>query len=196
MLALHSSLASFAPVPVFEPALRILEERAGDVAARERLLDDSFGAERFLKTCERLREGRLPAHGLALVAKDGGALVGTVRLWNVDAGGVAALMLGPLAVEESHRGLGLGGALMREALARATALGHRAVILVGDAPYYARFEFDAALTERLAMPGPVLRGRFLAKELVAGALAGADGMVRPKGRRAAGRLPFGLAQAA
>jgi hypothetical protein len=48
---------------------------------------------------ERLREGRLPADGLSLVAIDHGRLVGTVRLWNVCAGpGRPALLLGPLAV--------------------------------------------------------------------------------------------------
>ncbi len=36
--------------------------------------------------------------------------VGTVRLWHVDAGGRAALMLGPLAVDPMLRDLGIGGA--------------------------------------------------------------------------------------
>ncbi len=44
---------------------------------------------------------------------------------------------------------------MREALWRAAMLGHKAVLLVGDAPYYARFGFEAALTAGLdfARPG-------------------------------------------
>ena len=59
-------------------------------------------------------------------------------------------------------------------------LGHKAVLLVGDAPYYARFGFEAALTTGLALPGPVDRARFLAFEIVdPGALDGAEGMVRP-----------------
>src|SRR5262249_35836778 len=39
----------------------IREERIADVAAREALLDEAYGAARFAKTSERLREGRLPA---------------------------------------------------------------------------------------------------------------------------------------
>ena len=45
-----------------------------------------------------------------------GRLVGTVRLWHVSAGGVPALMLGPLAVDDSCRRLGVGAALMARAL--------------------------------------------------------------------------------
>jgi len=40
------------------------------------------------------RDGRAPAEGLALSAVREGRLVGTVRLWHVSAGGVAALVLG------------------------------------------------------------------------------------------------------
>ena len=39
----------------------IREEKMADVSAREALLDEVFGIERFEKTCERLRAGRLPA---------------------------------------------------------------------------------------------------------------------------------------
>jgi predicted N-acetyltransferase YhbS len=74
----------------------------------------------------------LPADGLSLVARDGGRLVGTVRLWNIDAGGAPALLLGPLGVDEEHRKLGVGAALMRLAVARAEAHGARAIVLVGD----------------------------------------------------------------
>ncbi|MCC2100355.1 MAG: N-acetyltransferase, partial [Hyphomicrobiales bacterium] len=93
-------------------------ERDGDVFAREKLLDAAMGPGRFRKSSQKLRDGRLPA--MALVARDeDGRVVGTVRLWNVDAGGAPALLLGPLAVAEDRRCDGIGGALMREAIARA-----------------------------------------------------------------------------
>ena len=106
-----------------------------------------------------------------------GRLVGTVRLWHVSAGGVPALMLGPLAVEASSRKLGVGAALMDHALAAAKARGHRAVILLGDAPYYARFGFSAAKTGELSLPGAFERERLLGLELAEGALDGAWGMI-------------------
>ncbi len=161
--------------------ITIRDETAADIAARERLLDAAFGPARFLKTCERLREGRLPAFGLVAV-DGGGRVVGTVRMWHVAAGpGRRALMLGPLAVDLSVRAQGVGAALMRCALTRAAIDGHGAVLLVGDAPYYERFGFTASLTQGLWMPGPVERERFLGLELRERALAGAWGFVSPTG---------------
>ena len=159
----------------------IRAERASDVAAREALLDACFGANRHTRTCQRLRDGRAPAEGLALSAVRQGRLVGTVRLWHVSAGGIPALMLGPLAVEDSSRKLGVGAALMDHALAAATTRGHRAVILLGDAPYYARFGFSAAKTGELSLSGPFERDRLLGLELREGALDGAWGMIAPTG---------------
>lgn len=179
-----------APFAVLRPLrgthelVAVRQEIAADVPARERLLDAAFGADRFLKTSEVLRAGRLPARGLSLSAIHNGELVGTVRLWRIEAGGKPALLLGPLAVANSHRSLGVGGILMREAIARAAALGHEAIILVGDAPYYERFGFAASLTAGLDMPGPVERARFLALELAPGALDGARGMIVATGERA------------
>ena len=170
-IALLSDAAPFA----------IRAERASDVAAREALLDACFGANRHTRTCQRLRDGRAPAEGLAFAAVRQGRLVGTVRLWHVSAGGIPALMLGPLAVEDSSRKLGVGAALMDHALAAAKARGHRAVILLGDAPYYARFGFSAAKTSELSLSGPFERARLLGLELREGALDGAWGMIAPTG---------------
>ena len=160
----------------------IRAERASDVAARETLLDACFGENRHTRTCQRLRDGRAPAEGLALSATARGRLVGTVRLWHVSVGGIPALMLGPLAVEASFRKFGAGAALMDHALAAAKARGHRAVILLGDAPYYARFGFSAAKTTELTLPGAFERDRLLGLELREGALDGAWGMIAPTGR--------------
>jgi predicted N-acetyltransferase YhbS len=171
-IALTSDAAPFA----------IRAERASDVVAREALLDACFGDNRHTRTCQRLRDGRAPAEGLALSALVRGRLVGTVRLWHVSVGGIPALMLGPLAVEASSRKFGAGAALMDHALAAAKARGHRAVILLGDAPYYARFGFSGEKTGELLLPGPFERDRLLGLELVEGALDGAWGMIAPTGR--------------
>jgi predicted N-acetyltransferase YhbS len=162
----------------------ITDEAPRDVAAREALLDRAFGPRRHRKSSERIRAGRLPAAGLALVARDDDALVGTVRLWHVSAGrGRPALLLGPLAVDAAYRDAGIGAALMREALGRAAALGHDAVLLVGDEPYYRRFGFAAGPAAGLAMPGPFEPHRLLGLELAPAALAGAEGVIRPTGER-------------
>ena len=170
-VALTSKAAPFA----------IRAERAVDVAAREALLDACFGENRHDRTCQRLRDGRAPAVGRALSAVREGTLVGTVRLWHVSAGGRPALVLGPLAVDPACRELGIGAALMNQALAAARARGHEAVILLGDAPYYVRFGFSAERTGALMLPGPFERDRLLAIEFQAGSLDGAEGMIVPTG---------------
>ena len=153
----------------------IRRERAADVAPREALLDLSYGPIRFSKTSERLREGRLPE--LSFVATSGRRLVGTVRLWSVSAGpDRPALLLGPLAVAPDCRKRGIGSTLMQFALRDAGRLGHGAVLLVGDAPYYGRFGFSNERTAALWLPGPYERHRLLAHELKPGALAGARGL--------------------
>ena len=90
-----------------------------------------------------------------------------------------------MAVAADCRNRGIGAALVRRAFAEARRLGHGAIILVGDAPYYSRFGFSAEKTGGLQLPGPFERHRLLALELMPGALDGARGLIRadrPRGR--------------
>jgi predicted N-acetyltransferase YhbS len=163
--------------------ITLRHERAADIEAREALLDQAFGEARYRKCSERLREDRLPAEGLAFIAADGKRVVGTARLWNVACGaGKPALLLGPVAVADDCRNQGIGGALVRHAVETARQLGHDAVVLVGDAPYYSRFGFSGEKAGALWMPGPFERQRLLALELKPGALDGARGLIGATGR--------------
>ncbi|MBA3447834.1 MAG: N-acetyltransferase [Pseudaminobacter sp.] len=167
-------------------AFSVVAEIDAHAPAREALLDRAMGPCRGRKSSEKLRRGRRPSEGLAFVARDAaGTVVGTVRLWDVTLGegGAPALLLGPLAADPSLKNAGIGKALMRHAISEAARLGHRAVLLVGDAPYYARFGFSAEKTRALAMPGPYEQSRFLALELAEGALDDARGVLQPAGRR-------------
>ena len=169
--------------------IRIRNERSIDIPARERLLDAALGPARFAKPSERVREGRFASHRLSFVAIENGRVVGTVRLWNVNAGlGRPALLLGPLAVAADARNRGIGTMLIERAVREARKLGHRAILLVGDAPYYSRFGFSAEKTGALRLPGPYEQHRLLGLELRRGALDGARGPIRASG----GRIPEGL----
>jgi predicted N-acetyltransferase YhbS len=160
----------------------IRHERASDIAAREALLDQAFGETRYRKSSERLREGRVPAQGLAFTAVEQGGVIGTARMWTIDLGnGAPALLLGPVAVACDRQRHGIGAALVRRAIAAARKLGHAAIVLVGDAEYYGRFGFSAAKTGALAMPGPYEPHRLLALELTPGALDGASGTIAAAG---------------
>ncbi|AWK85938.1 GNAT family N-acetyltransferase [Azospirillum thermophilum] len=161
----------------------ITQEAPKHACAIEALLDRSFGPDRFTKTAYRLREGvdSIPELNLVAIEHDeyGNEIVeGTIRYWPVTVGGMfKTIMLGPIAVSDRLQGGGLGSKLIRLSLNKAAALGHRSVILVGDAPYYGRFGFSRELTLGMQMPGPVDYSRLLGLELVPGALAGVAGMI-------------------
>jgi predicted N-acetyltransferase YhbS len=154
-----------------------------DTPARESLLDLAYGAERHTKPSARMRKARKPAEGLCFVALERGKMLGTVRLWHVNAGrGRPALLLGPLAVHPEYRNRGIGSMLMQHALAEAGRLGHGAVLLVGDAAYYGRFGFCADKTRALRLTGADPT-RLLALELKPEALTGAHGAITASGER-------------
>ena len=158
--------------------MKIRLEAAADLAAVEALVAEAFGPERFAKTVYMFRDGVPPLASLSLVAEREGQVIGSLRFWPVlIAGEVPALLLGPLVTAPMAQGQGVGSTLMCKGLARAAAEGHRLVILVGDEPYYRRFGFTRALARRLEMPGWVAPERFLARELVAGAMSGVSGMI-------------------
>mgnify|MGYP001077761196 CR=1 FL=1 len=166
-------------------------ERPEHGPAIEALLDLSFGPGRFAKTAQRLREGNTAIPELCYVAfcetaEGERRMVGSLRFWPVTIGGVPGLMLGPLAVEPALRGKGCGIQLMLRGLADARRLGYRLVMLVGDAPYYARVGFHPVPYGRLAMPGPVDPSRLLYCELEAGAFETAKGEIgKPRPDRVA-----------
>jgi predicted N-acetyltransferase YhbS len=169
--------------------------KAIDQPLIEQLLDIAFGIDRRVKTSYRLREGSTPADGLSLVVRDAEVgVAGSISFWPLAIGrtGTPALLLGPLVVHPKRQNLGVGLTLMQEGLAHAKAQGHKLVILVGDAPYYARVGFQKLPEGQLLMPGPVDPARFLYVELVLGALAETRGLVLPPHRFAEISVPFAV----
>ena len=163
----------------------VADTEPSDYSQIEQVLDIAFGIDRRVKTSYRLREGSRAVDGLSLVIREEAlGVVGTISFWPLAIGreGMPALLLGPLAVHRERQNLGVGLALMREGLARAKAMGHELVLLVGDEPYYARVGFGRVPEGRLLLPGPVDPKRLLYLELVAGALNKADGLVLPPHR--------------
>lgn len=145
--------ASASPVP----SLRIEAEHPSDAASVEALVLTAFGPGRFAKTAERLRERATLAAGF--VAREGGRVIGSVRLWDVTVGGTPALFLGPIAVDAAQRSAGLGADLVEACIDHARGNGATGVLLVGDPPYFGRFGFVAASEVQLA--GPVDLRRLL-----------------------------------
>ena len=106
-------------------SVRDPRERASDVVAREALLDACFGENRHMRTCQRLRDGRAPAEGLAFRPWREGRLVGhravVARQRRRRAGADARAAGGRCGLAAK---LGVGAALMDHALAVARQRGH------------------------------------------------------------------------
>jgi predicted N-acetyltransferase YhbS len=171
--------------PAMNPDISLRAATPHDQPAIEALLDAAFGLSRRTKTSYRLREGSAPAPGLSLVAVEPElGLVGTISYWPLRIGrdGAEALLLGPIAIHPSRQNKGIGLALMKATLATAREQGHALVVLVGDAPYYARVGFMKVPEGQLLLPGPVDPNRLLFLELRAGALSAAHGLVLPAWR--------------
>jgi predicted N-acetyltransferase YhbS len=166
-------------VAMTDLSISILVETLEDAIAIERLHERTFGPGRFVRTAQRIRERRQHILGLSFTAWVGTLLVGSARVTPVRIGSTPALLLGPLTVEPPFRGRGIARGLLDRTLNEARAAGHRLVVLVGDAPYYAASGFAVIPKGQITMPGPVDPGRLLVAELVAGAFEGVKGQLRP-----------------
>ena len=151
-------------------------ETPQDLWEVEALYDLCFAPGREALSSYRLRDGVAPVTALSRVARDEGKiLAGAIRYWPVQIAGHKALLLGPVAVHPTRQGEGLGGALIRDSLARAEENGWSRVLLVGDAPYYEKFGFSRL--NGVIMPPPTNPARVLGLDAQSDAWRGITGKV-------------------
>lgn len=160
----------------------IRPERGGDAPAIDAVVRAAFGRGAEADLVGRLRAE--PGPLLSLVAVKGGRIAGHVALSQVrlegdtDPRSPRLLGLAPVSVDPPFQRAGLGARLVREALARAPALGAAAVVVLGDPAYYGRFGFRPAARLGLGYADAPFAEAFQALELAGGALAGRRGLVR------------------
>lgn len=155
---------------------RITPETSADTPEVEALYDLCFAPGRTALSSYRLREGVAAIAELCLLLRgEGDVLLAAIRYWPVRIAGRRVLLLGPIAVHPTAQGEGFGGMLMRDSLSRARDMGFARVLLVGDAPYYARFGFHRL--DGVEMPPPTNPDRVLGLELRPGAWVGVAGPV-------------------
>ena len=149
----------------------IRPQQPDDLTLLDPLLDRTFGPDRRALTVYRLREGVAPVPELCFGAVDRhGKLLASLRFWPVRVAHLAAILLGPLAVEPALQGRGMGRRLVTHGLDQARRHGHRICIVVGEPEYYRPFGFINAPSRGLKLPGPVDPRRFQVAELEPGAL--------------------------
>jgi putative acetyltransferase len=157
---------------------QIRAERSGDFDSIDVLLRAAFGGASQTRLVDRLRASEKIA--VALVAEEGQRILGHAVFSRVVAGAgaaaVNALALAPLAVLPAFQRLGIGSALVSEGLERCRSQRHKAVLVLGDPLYYARFGFVPAARFGLDRPFLAPLDTFMAVELEAGAFAGVSGL--------------------
>jgi putative acetyltransferase len=127
-------------------SVEIRAERAEDVPAIAAVAEAAFGSPREARMLAAIRGSSAFVPELSLVAVDDGSIVGHVILSYVDLEGSERrlLELGPLSVRPDRQGSGVGGELVRAALAAADARREPLVLVLGDSGYYSRFGFRRA----------------------------------------------------
>ncbi len=159
-----------------QSAITLATERPDDWWEVEALYDLCFAPGRSALSSYRLREGVDPIADLCLTARDeAGVLAGAVRNWPVRVGGHRSVLLGPIAVHPTRQGEGVAALLMQACLEQAKARGWARLMLVGDAPYYRRFGFEAL--RGVEMPPPTNPERVLGVALAPDGWSGVQGIV-------------------
>ncbi|MEM0899515.1 MAG: N-acetyltransferase [Pseudomonadota bacterium] len=144
----------------------IAPESPENSSAIEQLHALTFGPGRFARAAFRLREEGphdLSLSSCAIVDLDGTKrLVGSVRLTWVSVGDaeLQGLLLGPLAVDPTLKGQGIGRSLMTAAVKSGRESDAAFILLVGDEAFYKPYGFEV-VTGLIDMPGPVDRKRLL-----------------------------------
>jgi len=145
-----------------------VERHQGGVRA---LLEKAFGPDRMRRAIYRLREGVPPDPTLCFVMVNShGQVLGVVRNYRVRVGNnpTPALLLGPIAVAQSHEKLGLAARLIQQTIATATKQDYGMIYLVGDPNYYGEFGFTATAAAQIEIEnlesGKIILGLELIKD--------------------------------
>lgn len=163
-------------------APRVRPERAGDERAVFAVHAAAFPGDGEARLVDALRASVTPSVSLVATLGEGGDVVGHVFVSPVtldtepearDLGGLA-----PVGVLPAHQGRGVGGALVRAALEASRRAGFRAIFLLGDPAWYARFGFAPAGPLGFGYGDGDPGAAFQQVELEPGALAGRRGRMR------------------
>lgn len=167
-------------------ALIIRQEEHRDHEAVRVVISAAFSQEEMSDNTEqylveRLRQSSDFIPELSLVAELDGVVVGHILLSKIvvrsEAGDHPSLALAPVSVSPKEQGNGVGSQLIRVAHAKATELGHGAIILLGHADYYPRFGYQQLDGFGIELPFDVPKENCFALELKEGTLTGVSGVV-------------------
>jgi putative acetyltransferase len=158
----------------------IRREQRGDEDAIARVNNAAFGQPAESRIVDAIRRARHPT--ISLVALAGDRVVGHILFTPMapppSRSPLTLFGLGPMSVLPEWQRRGIGSGLVRAGLQECSAAGCQAVVVIGHPAFYPRFGFRQAsgygLRAEFTVPGEA----FMVAELVPGALAGLEGLVR------------------
>ena len=125
----------------------IREETEADYARIAEVVEAAFGRANEARLVEAIRASDAYVPELALVAEADGEVVGHVMFSYATLRGDEdrrVLCMAPVSVAPAWQSKGVGGALVREGIARCEARGEPLVHVLGHPGYYPRFGFERA----------------------------------------------------
>ena len=137
--------------------VHIRPECPDDADAISAVIERAFAAGPHSDGTEHLIVSALRNAGVltvSLVSEQAGQLQGHIAFSpvSVSDGSLRWYGLGPLAVEPSLQGTGIGSALVKAGLGKLRAIGAAGCVVLGEPAYYGRFGF--VHTASLRFPGP------------------------------------------
>lgn len=157
-------------------------EQPDDYLAVEHVNQLAFGQDGEARLVAALREtdGHDPALSLVAIRDDRvvGHILFSPIVIETDGDDAAALALAPMSVLPDHQRQGIGSELVRSGLETCRLRGHRIVVVLGHAEYYARFGFTPAGPHGVRCPFTVPDDTFMVIALVPGGLDHINGVVR------------------
>lgn len=167
--------------------ISIRNETPEDYRTVEELTREAFWGNMNHPTCDgehllvhKLRNLPSFVPELDFVAEVEGKIVGHIiyslaKVMTPDNQEITVLNFGPLSVHPNYKRMGVGSALMRHSIAKATRLGYRAIVFYGHPDYYPRFGFRRASRYDIVSAGGSSCDALMAMELYNGALYGITG---------------------
>ena len=131
--------------------VKLRQETSADQPEINRLMALGFNPSHAKRNIWSLRQS-LPVADLCLVAEDEnkpGHLLGSIRYWPITIAGLPSLLLGPLAVDPTLRGQGIGRQLVLQSLEHARKGPWEFCFVSGERDYYPKLGFTKLSSDQV-----------------------------------------------